>query len=304
MDAFFSNQLLFGESILNRLHIFAGSWLDAVMAAFSFMGNETFYVIFIPVIYWCFDKKLSIRIGGAFLMSVIFNNSIKDLFQNPRPSAQALLEGIRDLHTQYVPHDSPGFPSGHAQNAVAFWGSFAYYLKNRYALVISIMFIVLISYSRLYLAVHFLGDVLGGLVFGILFLAGYIAFIRYIEKRSDFVSPLVFIAISLVIPFVLMLVLPVYDISKPLGVISGFLTGYILEKDRISFNPDNSLLPQITKLLIGFAGILLIKEGLPVFLPKGPSSDFLRYWLLGIWITFFAPYVFMRITGLQGSKPD
>ncbi len=70
------------------------------------------------------------------------------------------------------------FPSGHATIAVAFYGFVAYFLirqlgtwRSRLNLsFVAIMFIVAIGFSRLYLGVHFLSDILGGYLLGLLWL--------------------------------------------------------------------------------------------------------------------------------------
>ncbi len=70
------------------------------------------------------------------------------------------------------------FPSGHATVAVAFYGFIAYFLirqigtwRSRLNLSFAaIMLIAAIGFSRLYLGVHFLSDVLGGYLLGILWL--------------------------------------------------------------------------------------------------------------------------------------
>ena len=70
------------------------------------------------------------------------------------------------------------FPSGHATIAVVFYGFIAYFLirqigtwRSRLNLSFAaIMLIASIGFSRLYLGVHFLSDVLGGYLLGILWL--------------------------------------------------------------------------------------------------------------------------------------
>jgi len=70
------------------------------------------------------------------------------------------------------------FPSGHATIAVAFYGFIAYFLirqigtwRSRLNLSFAaIMLIAAIGFSRLYLGVHFLSDVLGGYLLGLLWL--------------------------------------------------------------------------------------------------------------------------------------
>ena len=70
------------------------------------------------------------------------------------------------------------FPSGHATIAVACYGFIAYFLirqtgtwRSRFNLSFAaIMLIAAIGFSRLYLGVHFLSDVLGGYLLGLLWL--------------------------------------------------------------------------------------------------------------------------------------
>ena len=56
------------------------------------------------------------------------------------------------------------------------------------------------------------------------------------------------------------------------------------------------ILPQLTKLAVGLAGILLIWIGLKqIFISIGYVTSmamFIRYALLGAWISFGAPYLF------------
>jgi undecaprenyl-diphosphatase len=90
----------------------------------------------------------------------------------------------------YYLEKSSSFPSGHSATAVAFFGFILYYLtkhissKNKKALVIffGALLIIMIAFSRLYLDVHFLTDVLGGLSMGGLWLLSGIVFCeRYLD---------------------------------------------------------------------------------------------------------------------------
>ncbi len=84
------------------------------------------------------------------------------------------------------------FPSAHATLAAALYG-FCMYLAYRmmppgYARMATIsalaLLIALVAFSRLYLGVHFLSDVIGGLILGAAFACIAAAFVRKIEKRG------------------------------------------------------------------------------------------------------------------------
>ncbi len=84
------------------------------------------------------------------------------------------------------------FPSGHATLAAAFYGFLIYlvwrlmpagFLRNVVVTALALL-IVLIAFSRLYLGVHYLSDVIGGLVLGAAFAYLGAAFVRKIERRG------------------------------------------------------------------------------------------------------------------------
>ena len=43
-----------------------GNWLILPMRFFSFLGTEEFYILILPILYWCLDVQLGIQVG--FLM--------------------------------------------------------------------------------------------------------------------------------------------------------------------------------------------------------------------------------------------
>lgn len=79
--------------------------------------------------------------------------------------------------TYYWPYIESGysFPSGHATAAMAFYGFLAYYIYSgasspttrRVVIAIAGILIALIGFSRLYLGVHYLSDVLAGYAIGL-----------------------------------------------------------------------------------------------------------------------------------------
>jgi membrane-associated phospholipid phosphatase len=63
-----------------------------------------------------------------------------------------------------------GFPSGHASGSVALWGGLAVLFRNRWLAWLAPLLISLTAFTRVYLGVHFLADVLGGVLLGALML--------------------------------------------------------------------------------------------------------------------------------------
>ena len=88
------------------------------------------------------------------------------------------------------------FPSAHSMMAMAFFGFIVYILlkrakKRKYKIIIfcvGLMLILFVGLSRLYLGVHFLSDVLGGYLFGLLWLVAGIVIFERLNLRDKSVS--------------------------------------------------------------------------------------------------------------------
>ncbi len=301
MEHLFSNTLLFGEEILNQAHIFAGTWLDALMLAVTSLGSQIFYLLALPLLYWCWDRKKALYVGAAFLVAISLNDILKTVFQHPRPDPAKLLPGIRELAAHYMPSE-PGFPSGHAQGSVAFWGSLALSCRNRAAWVICTVIIILVSYSRLYLGVHYTGDVIGGILLGLVCLAAVFPIANATAKHYHRFHPATVITLLIIVPVAAVMFLPGNMLAKDMGSISGFLIGAYLAEKNIEFNPRNRIIIQAAKVVIGIAGVAAIRFGLKAVLPDLPISGFFRYWLVGAWVSIGAPYIFSRFSTLKGEE--
>ena len=110
---------------------------------------------------------LPVVLGGAELLNLILKLS----FHRPRPEVA------------FVHIDTYSFPSGHAMISTAAYGAFAYLAwgplrtTSRRLIVVAgtVVLVALISFSRLYLGVHYLSDVLAGIAGGGFWLAVSIA---------------------------------------------------------------------------------------------------------------------------------
>ena len=126
------------------------------------------------------DKKIGVGILINLCTATGLNLILKSLLQRPRPTEFRIINEI-----------GYSFPSGHSMISMAFYGFIIYLIyekvKNKYIKWTSItllsILIVMIGFSRIYLGVHYLSDVLAGFLFSIAYLIVYIGIInKYLFK--------------------------------------------------------------------------------------------------------------------------
>lgn len=109
---------------------------------------------------------------------------IKPLVQRPRPSHDgSIMDQLHFVNDYYG--GAYGFVSSHAANCfgLAVWVSCLY--KRRSLVTAMMLYAVLNCYSRIYLGVHFPGDIICGTILGILCgWLGYYCYTRFCQRFS------------------------------------------------------------------------------------------------------------------------
>ena len=267
--------------------------LDSFFRAITSLGDELFYLLLFSFLLWCVDFYLGIRVGIIFLLSVYVNNGIKEIFQQPRPFD--ILPEIQKVHASGY-----GFPSGHAQSSMVVWGSIAYWKKQIWIRNLSVLLILLIGFSRIYLGVHFPTDILGGWLFGGLILG--LSYFIFLKIKLDFIQGnMVFKIIGITLfPVILLQFQSSPDIISSMAALIGVGYGLLFFHSSIGGIRPGNWLQRLFSFLVGVIGIGILYLGLKLILPsEGQSfyqlSRFFRYLLLGIWISFGAPWLFIRM---------
>ncbi len=287
-------------------------WLDAFFLAVTSLGSREFYLTLIPLVYWCVDRRVGIRLGLAFLVSIYLNFVLKDLLRLPRPSGPGLrvLSPERDL--------GYGFPSGHAQGNATVWGYLAAAYRRRWLTVLAVALVALVSLSRLYLGVHYPADVLGGAALGLAVVAGFRAADGALARRTwpPWLPP----AAAAAVPLAAAALYPTGDGFRMAGMAMGLAEGHLLStrgtpppsaeeaapaagrQDGAGAATDTGRRATAGTLalraLAGLAGLFLLYLATGALFPEGPA-ELARYALLGLWISWAAPRLF-AIRGLGG----
>lgn len=268
--------------------------LDLPFQIFTFLGDELFYLLFLPVIIWCFDYRIGIRLTILFLFSAYLNSSAKALAGQPRPFE------FDPRVKKLVQAGGYGLPSGHTQSTVVVWGFIAARFRNRSTWLIATLLIILVPLSRVYLGVHFPTDLLGGYLLGIIILFVFLNIethaVQWLKKRS-LVSQL---GLSGILPILMMLVYPgdVMESIPTSATLMGGCIGLTFAHKWIRFEAGGVWWKRLLRYLLGMVIISLFYFGLKVvFADLEPASvyRFVRYALVGFAIIFLMPLIFNKI---------
>lgn len=149
---------------------------DAVDLFFNIITHKLYAIPFYLLLLYFFHKKLGwkntcislIVIAILIAASDQIANLFKDGFERLRPFREPALNGV--ISKVGRSGGTFGFYSAHASSAVglATFVCFLLWKTHRLLCSITILWAILVAYSRVYLGLHYLGDVLMGAVMGIL----------------------------------------------------------------------------------------------------------------------------------------
>ena len=301
--------------------------LESFFHFISTLGIEEFYLALLPLVYWSVHKEAGRTFAYVFLVANLFNPLMKHGFRGPRPF-------WLDPAVEKAYESSYGVPSGHTQGATITYLFFATWLRRRWAWLVAFVMIVLMGLSRVYLGVHFVHDVLAGFGISVLVLLGYLVwqkrYMTSFSKRILGQRLLTVVAVPVVLTAVYLIVRLIIgepDIRMPwasripdaeLESVESFVTavssllgagiGLVLERSRIRFLVDGPIWQRAVRYLLGIVVAGAIWAGLGQLFPDDPlwlalPLRLLRYALLTLWVTYYAPWLFVKIK-LAQAKPD
>ncbi len=143
------------------------------------------YILIIVYIIYRYRLK-SITILIAIVLTVALADQLaakafKEVFERLRPSHNPEIQHLVHIVGDYR-GGSFGFVSNHAANSFSLAMFITLLFKNKYISTFIFFWALLVSYSRIYLGVHYPGDILGGAALGILL--GWLIYLLY-RKVSE-----------------------------------------------------------------------------------------------------------------------
>ncbi len=290
---------------------------DAFFSTVTHLGEETFFILFGLIFFWCINKKEGYYLLSIGFIGTVVNQFLKLWFRIPRPWVQdknfTIVESARAEATGY------SFPSGHTQSSVGVFGGLARFNKINWFRIVCIVLCVLVPISRMYLGVHTPLDVLVSVGIALILIFGLYPLIQKCFENLTVMRILLLGMILLssgLLAFVTFYKFPSdVDINnlesgtknayKMLGCTTGIWIAFELDNKFIKFDTSGSLLSQIFKFVIGVIPLLLIKSGLkePLYAVFDGSflADGVRYLLIVLFAGCIWPLTFKWFTKL-GKK--
>ena len=306
-----------------------GDWLLAPMTALSLLGSAQFYIIAAAIAYWCWNSRLTLRIATVLFVSSGVNAALKIAWHQPRP--YWFDSSVRALSSER----SFGLPSGHAQMSTSLWALLAAIYRRAWLWAAALVLLILIGFSRIYLGVHFLTDVVAGWTIGAFIV---LAFVRWEPAVSRWLADLATglqVLVALAASAMLLLFTRISLVSvtpwvmpdiwgrniatsgakaaNPLdpqtaAFAAGALFGLFACKWKLSprggFRTDGSVSQRVLRCIVGLPVVAILWFG-PKYLLHPPDAgwsmllNYLQAALVGAWVSTGAPLLFLRLKLVQ-----
>lgn len=263
---------MFQTELIIYLQSLGSEWLTSFMILITEMGSSAFLAAVIISITFGVNFRKGFLLFQLLIWTGLITEIIKTVIAFPRPDFvdnrvlnleygvkntspfrgdgpegvfklpdKEVLETFRLQET--LTHSPFGFPSGHVALTAALWGGSSEIFNSKVIKNLAPVMVLLVAFSRMYLGRHFLGDVLGGVIVGLIILIVF-TFVLKSSLKDDFFKKenfyLVFRRQNLILYFVMFVVPPVLT---ALSLISADAAGFFLGTNA--------------------AYVLIIRKGLP-----------------------------------------
>jgi len=284
------NLLAWGLEIIHSIQQIQSPLLNSIFLVITSLGSSLAFLLVLPLLFWCVDYNLGMRVAIVCSISAFCNFSLKDFFAQPRPFNLDPTVGITTARGY-------GLPSGHAQGSLVLWGSIAAWTRKKWVWAVTAFFVALTGFSRVYLGVHFPTDVLAGWMLGILLLALYCTLQPRIEHwitgQSIVVQVLALLSVSLVLLLISGNRIMVYQ----LGMLLGIGVGAMLKVRYLPFSVSGIRWTSLARYSIGITILFTLFTTLRTIYPAQQATGYFMIGFLhsavnGLWISLGAPWLF------------
>lgn len=152
-----------GFFLLNKYH---KDFLTAIFIRFTYLGDG-FFCAGIGLLLIIFKRRyLGLMVISSYALSGIIAQILKYYIIEARPAVFLKSSTYQYFIDKVTLHNLHAFPSGHSASAFALAAVLSFSAKNKIYSLLFLSGAILVGYSRIYLAQHFLDDVLAGALIG------------------------------------------------------------------------------------------------------------------------------------------
>ncbi len=187
MFSYLSHEL----SLLQYLSQFRHEMINPIIQLMHHLDKGYTYTIIGIFTLTIINPKLGKRLFILFGLVFVSNYFLKSILQQPRPFILDSSLGLAKTNSLY------GLPSGAAQAATAMLVFFYYHFPKKKILIFGLLYLSMICFSRVYIGVHFITDVVAGSLIGFLLAKFYLRYIDFVEEKATQWSSLTFIALCI-----------------------------------------------------------------------------------------------------------
>ncbi|KAI4348814.1 hypothetical protein L6164_009491 [Bauhinia variegata] len=270
-----------GIPIILQIQSHRLGFLDVFFSGLSCVVSVPFYTAFLPLLFWTGHGKLARQMTLLMAFCDYFGNCVKDVVSAPRPASPPVrrVTATKDEEDNALEY---GLPSSHTLNTVCLSGYLLHYILihtqiqvayvNFIGLALACLLVALIGLGRIYLGMHSLVDVLGGLFLGLGILALWLTVDEYID--SFVVSGQNVTSFWAALSFLLLFAYPTPELPTPsfeyhtafngvaLGIVAGLQQTYHqFHHDSVPrlFSPELTIPVFVGRMLLGIPTILVVK---------------------------------------------
>lgn len=290
--------MTFEIKIIKFLQNISNHYLDILAEAITMLGEQYVIIIILAFIYFVHNKKEGEYIAYSLFTSLALNNTLKGVFQRKRPFQidNSIIGKRASTATGF------SFPSGHTQTSAVFYTSLSEILNSKKFKIISLVIILLVAISRMYLGVHYLSDIVMAILLGMS--CSYLGLFLYKRfKDNDTKKLLLFIITAAVFfPFIFIFyqydfesITPFRDFYTGYSLFLGFIGAVYIENKYVNFDCSNPLKIRIIRYLIALVFFIVTMFGLKLILPENNIFiDMLRYFLVTFITMGIYPLIFKK----------
>ncbi|MBI4052644.1 MAG: phosphatase PAP2 family protein [Candidatus Diapherotrites archaeon] len=151
----------FDEWFLHALQAtFSSGLLDIAMKGITLLGHPVVWIMVAALVYWKGKENHAFFLMNAVMFAALAAGIIKIFVARPRPD-----QGVFRVVAQDT-YNTASFPSGHATTIASVFAYTRGFLDRQKKLLLAFA-VIAVAVSRMYLGVHFLTDVLGGIILGL-----------------------------------------------------------------------------------------------------------------------------------------